>query len=210
MKSLHDPSKQKKEERMLLEYLRQIIHHRDAIKKRLFIFQTLTESENEMREALTFQRMSFDESGVIPSPTADQKFFRVINDYSKEKKNISTEIKQMKDTLTDEIRLLYSVKNAVLSLSEPQRSIFLLRYFEKSPWNVVQKRIGKSSSYTFQLHTEGLKVLLSSLGKENSLLLTDWYTKNHAFTMSDGHASGLFALLSRDRKSASGAFSPYV
>ena len=167
------------DEKILVQYLQHIFAHRDAAKKLQFFLKQFEEDENEMREAIALAKPHPDEPKVTYTPSSDRKFLRLMDEYESAKKVQRDELLRLRVLLREEIGFLHLFKNAVLSLKEPERSIFLLRYFEKKPWGEIQKRIGKSSSYSYRLHANGLTAMVQILGEKNlSLLREKMHGKN--------------------------------
>lgn len=147
-------------------FLRQLVAFRDAVLYTAGMVEKTNESEKEIRESIALRTVGFQNESVMYTRAPDQKSFRFIEEYVCEKEIKIRNTRRLRQIVKEDIRLLHRIKDSVLTLPEPHRSLFLLRYFQKKRWKDIQVRIQKSESSVYRIHADGLRQLCNILGKE--------------------------------------------
>ena len=159
--------KKKTDQKLLIHYLQNLRQYRDWIREGLSVLTNISTDEDRLREEIALQGYQYATPKVDCSPPIDRKFFLFMETFEEESHQLTQQKNRLQHFLKEEIGLLSGIKTAVLSLPEPQRSIFLYRYFEKKTWKVISKKISKSESFLFQQHTDGIEKVLESIGGDN-------------------------------------------
>ena len=194
-----------RDQRAVVQYLQHIVFYRDSIKNALSFIEHYKESEQETREAISCRSLLFSEPKVMYTPSSDRKFFQIIEDHETETKQLELAVKTLKKQIVSDLFLLRSIRDSVLLLKEPHRSIFILRYFEKKPWKFIQERIGKSSSYTYQLHLEGLHSLVKTLDEESIIKIKEQNDRNQMISFTKNRQKAPFDVYLHDHMRVSNA-----
>ena len=163
--------KKKTDRKLLVQYLKNIAKYRDWIIEGLTILKALQTDENCLREDIALRGRGIYSPRVDNSRPKDHSFFLFMETFETESKKIADQIQRLKSFISNEIKLITDIKNAILALEEPQRSVFLYRYFEKRTWKSIGKTVAKSETFLLQLHEEGLQTIIQALQSESLLLL---------------------------------------
>lgn len=163
---------------VILYHLQQIKTYAEKIQKSMFILKNFSENENEIREAIALRAADNSLPKISKTHEADRKFLRLMEAFEDENKKIEREMVRLRSKLKRDCKLLFLVKNAVIQLKEPEKSVIMMRYFKKMPWKEIYKKTEKSKSYTFQIHALGIKNLSDLFSAEQINFLQQMYLMN--------------------------------
>ena len=172
-------SKEEKQEdikkAIVLYHLHQVGQYIDKIQKSLFILKNFPENEDETREALSLRAANQTLPKISKTHESDRKFLRLMEAFEDENEKIKREMGRLRKILKRDSQILFQIKNAVIQLNEPEKSVITMRYFKKMQWKEIHKKLNKSESYTFHIHAQGIKSLVSFFPKEKIELLNQAY-----------------------------------
>ena len=170
------------EKAVILYHLQQVGQYIEKIQKSMFILKNFPEDENETREAIALRAADHKLPKISKTYESDRRFIQLMEAFEDENQKIKREMFQLRKILKRYSRLLFLIKNAVIHLREPEKSIIMMRYFKKMSWKEIHIKTGKSESYIFQIHAKGIKYLLDFFPPEEMDFLHQTYLTDSANT----------------------------
>ena len=169
---------------VIIYHLHQIEQYIDKIQQSMFILRNFSENEHETREAIALQSTDNTRPRISKTYDSDRRFMQFMEAFEDESQKIKKEMLQIRKNLKQYSKLLFLLKKAVIHLKEPEKSVITMRYFKKLSWKKIHEKNKKSESYTFYIHAQGIKELISFFTTEQMDFLHQAYlsdTKNTFF-----------------------------